>query len=104
MQRGDGHGLDGQQTRVVCDGADDDEGFLGLGEALQAGEGEGGAVDAGGEEAAEDDGVEGGGGAACAVSVVLVVCVDGKTKDKEQVGCGLELEEGKFVDVRAKKR
>ena len=74
MQRGDGHGLHGQQTRVVCDGADDDEGFLGLGEALQAGEGEGWAVDAGGEEAAEDNGVEGGGGAAWTIAVVLVVC------------------------------
>lgn len=64
VQGRDGHGLYFEQARVVCDGADDDEGFFGPGEALEAGEGEGGAVDAGGEEAAEDDAVEGGGGTA----------------------------------------
>lgn len=58
MQCRDDHGLDFQKARVVRDGADHDEGFLGPGEALQAGEGHGGAVDPGGEEAAEDDAVE----------------------------------------------
>ena len=65
MQCCDGQGLDFEQARIVRDGADDDDGFLGLSEALQAGEGERRAVDAGGEEATEDDAVEGGGGATC---------------------------------------
>lgn len=65
MECCDGHGLDFQQTRIVRDGADYDEGFLGAGETLEAREGHWGAVDAGHEEAAEDDAVECRGSAAC---------------------------------------
>lgn len=70
----------GEQTRVVGDGADHDDGLV-AGHALrrvgvgfrgrvrgvagEAGEGEGWTVYARGEEAAEDDAVEGGVGAAC---------------------------------------
>ena len=70
----DGEFGDSEKTSVVCDGADDDESavrgsefFAGAagGEHGQAGEGHGGAVDAGHEEAAEDNFVEGGVGAAC---------------------------------------
>lgn len=72
-----------EQTRIIGDGANNNDGFVsrrfgifgggvvgvGFGRgggdvAGEAGEGEGGAVDAGGEEAAEDDAVEGAVGAA----------------------------------------
>lgn len=65
-QRGDVEGWDGQEAVVVCDGSDDTDGLVGvcfLGRfssdfAGDAGDGHGGAVDAGHEEAAEDDFVE----------------------------------------------
>jgi len=65
----DGEFGDGEKAGIVSYGADYDEDFGGGGGVggvgCEAGEGEGGAVDAGGEEAAEEDAVEGRGGAAC---------------------------------------
>lgn len=83
---------DGQETVVVGDGADDDDGLVVglLGDVGDdPGERHGGPVDAGHEEAAEDDLVEGGLGAAwfCRVSCDSI-CEFG----------------GRRVDLRAKKR
>lgn len=64
VQGRDGQLREREQARVVRHGADDDERFLGAGHFREAAEGHGRAVDAGGEEAAEDDPVEGRGGAA----------------------------------------
>lgn len=69
MQGRDCQLRDLEQADVVRDGADYDEGFLGALHFCEAREGHGWAVDARGEEAAEDDAVEGGGGAACIVCV-----------------------------------
>lgn len=65
-QGGDVEGWDGQEAVVVCDGGDDADGLVGVGFlggfggdfAGDAGDGHRGAVDAGHEEAAEDDFVE----------------------------------------------
>ncbi len=80
----DGEFGDGQEAAVVCDCAYDDESAgcgLELGgsaagsEHGEAGEGEGGAVDAGHEEAAEDYFVEGGVGATCQDSLAVIFCI-----------------------------
>ena len=110
---------DGEQTGVVGDGADDNDGLVrdvggrvgvgfcgGVGGvAGEAGEGEGGAVDAGGEEAAEDDFVEGAVGAACSfrglVSVYVFIMVGfGGGKEAGWRDCV----KGEGFDVRARKR
>lgn len=82
---------DGQETVVIGDGADDDDGLVvGLLRHVgdDAGERHWGPVDAGHEEAAEDDLVEGRLSAACAIVVVSMLCFlfDGE------------------MDLRAKKR
>ena len=64
-QRRDSQLGDGEQTRVVGDCANDDEGLFGAGHGGETGKGHGRAIDAGHEEAAEHDAVEGGGGTAC---------------------------------------
>ncbi len=114
---------DGEQTGVVGDGADDDDGLVrdvggrvgvgfcgGVGGvAGEAGEGEGGAVDAGGEEAAEDDFVEGAVGAACRVFLFWFSfglqfpswCFGGGGKREARWRDCVKEE---VVDVRAKKR
>lgn len=58
---------DCEETVVISDGADDDDGLaLLLGTVLDdSGDGDGGSVDAGHEETAENDLVEGGVGSAC---------------------------------------
>jgi hypothetical protein len=72
---------DGEEAVVVGDGAHDDDGLvlggvvgaLGVGGAYEAGEGDGGAVDAGHEEAAEDDLVEVGVGTTCGLSIDISI-------------------------------
>ena len=77
----DGEFGDGEEACVVCYCTDDDEGAVSRGELLagaagaehaQAGEGHGRAVDAGHEEAAENDFVEGRVGTAC-ISCISIV-------------------------------
>lgn len=78
---------DCQKARVICDGADHDDGFVRFnafrgfgvgfcgrvgGVAGETGERDGWAVDAGHEKAAEDDAVEGAVGAACGLKIVSV--------------------------------
>lgn len=65
-ERGNGQLRDGQEAVVIGDGSHDDDGLvlvflcgtLGLGDGYEAGKGDGGTVDAGHEQAAEDDLVE----------------------------------------------
>lgn len=68
-QSGNGEFRYFEQTVVIGDGADYDEGFGILGRvrgvSSQTGKGDGGTIDAGGEEAAEEDLVERGVGATC---------------------------------------
>lgn len=79
MEGGDREFRDCEEAGVIGDGAYDDEGALGglelfagaaAGELGEAGEGEGWAVDAGHEEAAEDDFVEVGVGTTCNMTFV----------------------------------
>lgn len=90
-QRRDGDLGHGEQARVIGDGADNDDGFVagdvggrvgvGFGGGVggvagEAGEGERRAIDAGGEEAAEDDAVEGGVGTTLGRLVRFMVCLE----------------------------
>lgn len=74
-ESGNGGLGDGQETVVVSDGTNNNDGLLVVA-VLKVGrnarEGDGGAVDAGHEQAAEDDLVEGGISAACRWLVFLV--------------------------------
>jgi len=101
VQRRDCQLREFEQPGVVCDGADDDEGFLGAGHFREAAEGHGWAVDAGGEEAAEDDAVEGGGGAAWWRGGVRIADVE--LGVSSWVGIWA-MWGGKKEDVRARKR
>lgn len=80
-ERCDGNFGDGEETVVIGDGTDDDDGLagallgglLGGGGANNAGNGHRGAVDLGHIKAAEDNGVEFGVGTACSVEKILTV-------------------------------
>lgn len=114
-ESGDGELGNGEETVVVGDGAHNDDGLalvflcgtLALGDGYEAGNGDGRAVDAGHEEAAEDDLVEVGVGTACAREEGLVWSFSGlrgslKTGDSERTSKeAIELHQELEIDIVA---